>query len=77
MAAADGFTTKQAGRAPRGAAPGTAGPPPLSSRLPRAWLFPLLVFAATWLLCQAIWPVSDALYGHAYPWSWHFLIDDG
>jgi len=45
--------------------------------LPRAWLLPVLVFAATWLLSQAIWSGSDAIYGHAHPWAWHFLIDDG
>lgn len=76
MAVSDAFT-KRAGRVLRGAKPGTPERPPLSGRLPRAWLFPLLVFAATWLLSLAIWPGSDAIYGHTHPWTWHFLIDDG
>jgi hypothetical protein len=76
MAAAGAFT-KRAGGVHRSAKPGSAGPPPLSSRLPRAWLFPLVVFAATWLLSQAVFSGSDAIYGQAHPWAWHFLIDDG
>lgn len=76
MTAADAFT-ERAGSVLRGAKPGTAQPPSLSGRLPRAWLFPLLAFAATWLLSQAIWSGSDVIYGHPYPWAWHFLIDDG
>lgn len=44
--------------------------------MPRAWLFPLLVFAATWLLILATWYASDAIYGHSHPWTWHFLFKD-
>jgi hypothetical protein len=44
--------------------------------LPRAWLFPLLVFAATWLLILATWYGSDAIYGQSHPWTWHFLFKD-
>jgi hypothetical protein len=47
-----------------------------SDRLPRAWLFPLLVFATTWLLILATWYGSDMLYGQAHPWTWHFLFKD-
>jgi hypothetical protein len=48
----------------------------LSDRLPRAWLFPLLVFGATWVLILATWYASDAIYGHSEPWSWHFIFKD-
>jgi hypothetical protein len=56
--------------------PGTAGRLSLSDRLPRPWLFPLIVFAATWLVILAAWYGSDAIYGHRNPWAWHFLIKD-
>lgn len=55
---------------------GTLGPPALSDRLPRAWLFPLLVFGATWLLILATWYSSDLIYGHSHAWTWHFLFKD-
>jgi hypothetical protein len=48
----------------------------LSDRLPRAWLFPLLAFGATWVLILATWYASDAIYGHSEPWSWHFIFKD-
>ena len=48
----------------------------LSDRLPRPWLFPLLVFAATWLLILAAWYGSDAIYGVNHVWSWHYLFKD-
>ena len=60
----------------RPAQPGRPGRPALSDRLPRPWLFPLLVFAATWLLILADWYGSDAVYGHGHPWTWHFLFKD-
>ena len=50
--------------------------PALSDRLPRAWLFPLLVFAATWVLILATWGISDAIYGQSHPWTFHFLFKD-
>ena len=50
--------------------------PALSDRLPRAWLFPLLVFAATWVLILATWYISDAIYGQSHPWTFHFLFKD-
>ncbi len=61
--------------------PGRAGSgeprrPALSDRLPRAWLFPLLVFAATWVLILATWYASDKIYGQRHPWTWHFLYKD-
>jgi hypothetical protein len=56
--------------------PGLPGRPALSDRLPRPWLFPLLVFAAAWLLILAAWYVSDAIYGASHGWTWHFLFKD-
>jgi hypothetical protein len=50
--------------------------PTLSDRLPRAWLFPLLVFAATWVLILATWYGSDRIYGQSHPWTWHFMYKD-
>jgi len=73
MAAAHA-STKRAGRVPRAEEPGD-GRPALSDRLPRPWLFPLAVFAATWLLIFATWYGSDAILGY-HPWTWHFLIAD-
>ena len=56
--------------------PGRAERPALSDRLPRPWLFPLLIFAATWVLILAAWYGSNAIYGHAEPWSWYFIFKD-
>ena len=56
--------------------PGDPGRPALSDRLPYPWLFPLLVFAATWVLIVAAWYGSDAIYGQAHPWTWHFVFKD-
>jgi hypothetical protein len=61
---------------PRGGDPDLPGRPTLSDRLPRPWLFPLLVFAITWVLILAAWSVSDAIYGHSHPWAWHFIFKD-
>jgi hypothetical protein len=61
---------------PRGADPDLPGRSALSDRLPRPWLFPLLVFAVTWLLILAAWYGSDAIYGQSHPWTWHFLFKD-
>ena len=75
MAATDA-STEQAGRVPRPGEPGVAGRPTLSDRLPRPWLFPVVVFAVTWLLILAAWYGSDAIYGHSHRWTWHFLFYD-
>jgi hypothetical protein len=75
MATAD-TSTEQAGRVPRPGEPGVAGRPTLSDRLPRAWLFPVVVFAVTWLLILAAWYGSDAIYGHSHRWTWHFVFYD-
>ena len=58
------------------AEPAHPGRPTLSDRLPRAWLFPLLVFAATWALILAAWYGSDLIYGQSHPWNWHFIFKD-
>ncbi len=55
---------------------GGPGRPALSERLPRPWLFPLLVFAGSWLVIVAAWYGSDVVYGHGHPWAWHFLFKD-
>jgi hypothetical protein len=60
----------------RGAAGDVPGRATWSDRLPRAWLFPLLAFAGTWLLILATWYGSDRLYGETHAWTWHFLIKD-
>jgi hypothetical protein len=74
MASAEASTTR-AGLGPAGV-PETAGRRSLSDRLPRPWLFPLIVFAATWLVMLASWYASDAIYGRSNPWTWHFMIKD-
>jgi hypothetical protein len=50
--------------------------PALSDRLPRAWLFPLLVFAATWILILITWRVAASIYGVSMPWGRYFLFKD-
>ena len=50
--------------------------PSLSERLPRAWLFPLLVFAATWLLILATWYVTDRIYHQSHPPRWFYGYKD-
>ena len=48
----------------------------LSDRLPRPWLFPLLIFAVTWALIAVTWKVADAIYGHDQSWTVYFLFKD-
>ena len=48
----------------------------LSDALPRPWLFPLLAFAATWLLILAGWWFAN-LYDHAvHGWYWYLWYKD-
>ncbi len=75
MAAAEP-STQRPGRVTGAGQPAVAARPALSDRLPRAWLFPVAVFAATWLLILAAWYGSDAISGHSHSWTWHFLFDD-
>src|SRR5215469_2673405 len=58
-----------------GGLPPGAGRAALSDRLPRAWMFPLLAWAAAWVLILAAWGVASAIYG---PRSWerYFWYDD-
>ena len=51
--------------------------PTLSGRFPRPWLFPLLVFGATWGLIVAAWHVSNAVYRLSWPWERYFVYADG
>lgn len=48
----------------------------LSDRLPRPWLFPLLVFAADWVLIVATWNIANAIYGTAWSWNKYFWFKD-
>lgn len=41
----------------------------LSDRLPRSWLFPLLAFAATWVLIVATWLIADRIYHTHLTWA--------
>ena len=50
--------------------------PSLSERLPRPWLFPLLVFAATWLLILATWYAADRIYHQSHPPRWYYGYKD-
>jgi hypothetical protein len=50
--------------------------PALSDRLPRPWLFPLLVYAVTWALIVISWQVANVVYGVSEPWSFYFLFKD-
>jgi hypothetical protein len=66
------------GTRPDSSGPGS-GPPPrpaLSERLPRPWLFPLLVFAATWLLILATWFGTDLIYHQSHPPRWFYGFKD-
>jgi hypothetical protein len=69
-------STERAGSDPRAQEQALAERFAPSDLLPRAWLFPLAVFVATWLLIMATWYGSDAINGHNHPWTWHFLIGD-
>jgi hypothetical protein len=50
--------------------------PALSERLPRPWLFPLLVYAVTWALIVISWQVANAIYRSDEPWTYYFLFKD-
>jgi hypothetical protein len=39
-------------------------------------LFPLLAFAATWILIVVTWRVTNAIYGTSAPWTTYFLFKD-
>ena len=48
----------------------------LSDRLPRPWLYPLLVYAVTWVLIVATWQVANAIYGTPESWTFYFVFKD-
>ncbi len=57
-----------------------SGSPPrrrtFSDMLPRPWLFPLLAFAATWVLIVASWRFAN-FYDHTtHGWYWYFWYKD-
>lgn len=70
---ADAVTRGLAEAAP----PAPGNRPALSDRLPTPWLFPVLAFAASWVLVLVAWQVANAVYGAAWPWSKYFLYRDG
>jgi hypothetical protein len=51
----------------------------VSDRLPRPWLFPLIVFAATWVLIVATWAFGSRLilpgYHAMHWWNWLWYKD--
>lgn len=50
--------------------------PTFSDRLPRPWLFPLLVYAAVWGLILLSWHVANIAYHHDFGWEWYFWYKD-
>ena len=69
-----GVAPAQAPQPPMGTGPGRVS---ASDRLPRPWLFPLLVFAATWVLIVASWTLGARLIvpgyhaQHWYSFLWY------
>src|SRR5215468_1936337 len=55
--------------------PRTTARAALSDRLPRAWMFPLLTFAATSVLIVTAWNVTNAVSGYR-PWESYFFYKD-
>jgi hypothetical protein len=72
MAPAAASSQRAGPRAPS-TAQGAPDRPTLSDWLPRAWLFPLLVFAAAWALTVGTWYGADRFYSRSHPWTWWFL----
>ena len=50
--------------------------PTLSDKLPRPWLFPLLCFAAVWVLFVTIWKLGNVYYHEPHGWTWYFWYKD-
>ncbi|MCF2531704.1 glycosyltransferase family 39 protein [Yinghuangia soli] len=70
---------------PAAAAADPDGPPPLSGRLPRPWLFPLLAYASTWILTLGVWAwlgdrnvaqVPSVERRKYHGWELHFVFKD-
>jgi hypothetical protein len=74
--AATAEPTAGAGPGLSGAGPDPPERPSVSERLPRAWLFPLLVFAGTWLLIGATWLGTDLIYHQRHPPRWYYGFKD-
>ena len=47
-----------------------------SDRLPRPWLFPLLVLAIDWILILVSWGASNAIYHQSHGWTYYFWYKD-
>jgi hypothetical protein len=54
-----------------------AGPSALSERLVTPWLFPVLAYAASWVVFMVTWQVANAVYHVSWPWHKYFLYADG
>jgi hypothetical protein len=50
--------------------------PTFSDRLPRPWLFPLLVFAGLWVAIPATWQVANLLTHQSHGWTFYFWYRD-
>jgi hypothetical protein len=61
-----------------GAAPASTTPQrrTFSDRLPRPWLFPLLILAIDWILIVASWQASNAFYHQSHGWTYYFWYKD-
>jgi hypothetical protein len=70
---AEQVTRRTEARAPS-AWQGSLGRPTLSDRLPKPWLFPLVLFAAAWLVIQAAWWGSGLIYGRSLSWTRFLFI---
>jgi hypothetical protein len=81
-AAGDSSTTGKAAKRTPITAAGTASTSTAPQRrtfsdlLPRPWLFPLLAFAATWILILATWRVTNVIYHQSRSWRWYFWFKD-
>src|SRR5215469_15384840 len=67
--------TIRAGTA-RADGPGSEQRPTFSDRLPRPWLFPVLAFAAAWVLILVAWQASNAIWHPAVTWTYLFRYKD-
>lgn len=47
-----------------------------SDRLPRPWMFPLLAFAASWIVILAAWQFANVHYHTTHGWWWYFWYKD-
>ena len=69
-------SAQRAGPGLLGGGSGPADRPSLSERLSRPWIFPLLVFAGTWVLILATWYVTNLIYHQSNPPRWYYGFKD-